>query len=206
MTGSETRAWKAETATNIMIPRCDSLGRKDCDDKLGRQSGDKSTNKAPAPKTHWGVLLRPHSSIVTQADLEGEINKNGQSHVILAESLVQKLQVGDTVVSLEANLGDEMNNNDGLDVLKLQNTPHDAVDIPDTIFVLRLVLLLQKSKSNGDNDVGPTPELEVSSEREKTFIRRNGSEPFVGKVGGVESKENSIRHEVASGEANSLRS
>ncbi|KAI6775278.1 hypothetical protein HG530_002036 [Fusarium avenaceum] len=135
------------------IPRCNSFIWENGDNELAKQSSDKSACEAPAPKTHGCILLRPHSRVVAQANFEREINQNCQSHVVLAKALIQELQVGDTVVSLEANLGDEVHNDDSLDVLEFEYAPHDAIDIPDTIFVLRLVLLLQKAESNRHNDV-----------------------------------------------------
>lgn len=62
------------------------------------------------------IYCRPSASEVAKANLERKVYQNSQGKVLLAETLVQQLQVCDRVIRLEPNFSDEMNNDDGLDV------------------------------------------------------------------------------------------
>lgn len=51
-------------------------------------------------------------------DLEGEVDENGDGHVLLQETLLQQLERRDRVVRHEADLGNEMEDDEGLNVCK----------------------------------------------------------------------------------------
>ena len=62
---------------------------------------------------------RPATGIISQANLKGKVDENGESHVFLAETFVEEFEVCDCVVGLEADFGDEVDDDDALDVAEL---------------------------------------------------------------------------------------
>lgn len=84
-----------------------------------------------------------------------------------------------------------MDDDEGLDVLELQDAPHGLVDFFDAIGVAVAVFALQECQTERHNEIRPAPEREVAVELEKTGIggccRR--AEPFVCEVLRVEGKE-----------------
>src|SRR5690349_14527658 len=69
--------------------------------------------RKPREKKTYGLeragTRAPADGIVSENDLEGEIDQDGQGQVLLAESLLEQLQGSDGVVGNEANLGGEKN-------------------------------------------------------------------------------------------------
>ena len=135
--------------------------REDHDSGLAQHRGSESSHERPAPQSHWGVFRRPLSGIVSQEDLKGEIDKNHQCHVILAETLVQKFQARDTIVGLEPDLGDQMHEDDGLDVSQFQHVPHALVDVHDAIPLPGPFFFLEQRQTQGHNQVRPAPNIQV---------------------------------------------
>lgn len=190
---------------NQHVPRGDTLGREHDNSKLRENGSHQTTHEAPAPETHGRELLRPLSCIVSQTDLEGEVDQNSEGHVLGTESLVKKLEVGDSIVGLEADLGNKVDDDDGLDVLQVEHTPHDLVDVPDAILVFGTLLALHQTQADRHSNVSPAPKGKVSTQRHQAVVKRFGAEPTVGKLFGVESQKDSIRQELASSQADRLR-
>lgn len=174
-----------------------SGSREDHDCELSKGGSDQATYESPAPQTHGGVLLAPFASIVAERDFKGKVDEDGEGEIFLGKALVEELEIGDGVVCLEANFGNEMDDDEGLNVLELEDFTHDLVDLDDAVLFLGLVFFLHESETEGDDNVGPAPEGEVSSKSKKAGIERSGAEPFVCKVLGGESEEHSVRKELA---------
>jgi len=87
------------------------------DNELCKSSSDKTADESPTPEAHRGVLLAPLASIVAEGYLKRKIDKDGQSKVFLRETLFQQFEIGDGVICLETNLGNEMDDDKGLNVL-----------------------------------------------------------------------------------------
>jgi hypothetical protein len=87
-----------------------------------------------------------------------------------------------------------VDDDEGLDVLELQDTPHCLVDFLDAIGVAVAVFTLHDGEAKSYEEVGPAPECEVAVEFEETGFGRcaGGTEPFVCEVLRVESKENGV--------------
>lgn len=124
-------------------------------------SSDESSDKRPTPDSDRFVLLAPFSGVVTQHDLKREVDQNRQSEIFLAESLVQEFEIGDGIIGLETNLGDQMNDDESLDILQFEDSTHRLVDVPDAFLFFREVLLFEDCEADGDKNVHPAPEGEV---------------------------------------------
>lgn len=159
------------------------------DDTLSEDGGNKSAHKRPTPDPDRLVLLAPFARVVTQAHFEGEVDQNSECQVFLAKPLVQELEVSDGVISLEANLGDEVDDNEDLDVLESENSTHDFVDIPDSFLLLGPVFLLQDGESKSHGQVEPAPKGEIGVEGHKSDIEGLRSKVFIRKVGRVQGEE-----------------
>lgn len=125
------------------IPCRDPLRREQHHHPLRDDGRDEAADKGPAPDVHRRIDGRPAAGVVAQADLKGEIDQDGQGEVFLTEALIQKLEVRDAVVCLEADLGDQMDDDDALNILQFQDPDHAAVDLHDTVFFLGFVLALE---------------------------------------------------------------
>lgn len=91
----------------------------------------------------WWIGSRPSSGDVSQADLEGKVNQHGKSQVFLTEPLVYELEVGNGVVCLEADLRDEMDNDDALNIFELQDAQHALVYFDDPVALFSRVFALE---------------------------------------------------------------
>jgi len=83
---------------------------------LGQNRGDEAANEAPHPQLHRREVGTPFAGVVAERDLEWEVDQHRQRHVFLREALVEQLEVGHGVVRLEADLGDQMDDHERLDV------------------------------------------------------------------------------------------
>lgn len=136
---------------NQNVPERNGLaGWVDHNGSLSQDGCSQSSNKRPAPQPHGSIFCRPFSSIVAKTNLKRKVDQDDKRHVVRAESLVQQLQAGDGIIGLETNLGDKMNNNDGLDVLEFQDVPHTLVDIGDAVPLPCLVFFLHESQADRD--------------------------------------------------------
>lgn len=124
------------------VPRRYASCREDHDNDLGECGSEESTNECPTPEVHGPVGGGPFASVVTQTELEREIDQDYQGHVVLSKALVQKFQIGDRIISLEADLRDQVDYDDGLDVLQLEDPQHYFVDVEDALPVAGLVFAL----------------------------------------------------------------
>lgn len=79
-------------------------------------SGDQTPDKRPHPERHGGEVRTPFAGVVAKADLEGEVDQHSKRHVFLRETLVEELEVSDGVIGLEADLGDKVDDYEGLNV------------------------------------------------------------------------------------------
>ena len=85
---------------------------------LGECGGEETADKGPGPELHRGEDTAPFTSVVTETDLEGEVNEDRECHVFLREAFVEELKVGYGVVGLEADFGDEVDDDEGLDICR----------------------------------------------------------------------------------------
>lgn len=185
---------------------CRATGGKDGDDELGEPCCCKTADESVAPDMHGWVGLAPFPDVVAQEDFDREIDKNDKGKLLLLEALIEELQAGNGVVSLESNLGDQVDDNEGLNVLELQDAPHGGVDFLDAIGVAVAVFALHDRQTERNSEVCPTPECEVAVEFEETSLRLCGgtTEPLVCKIFRVEGEENGVGKELACCKANSL--
>lgn len=93
-----------------------AVARKDPHCEVRETRGDETADKGPHPERHGREIGAPFSGVVSKANLEGEVDQDGERHVFLRETLVEEFKVGDGIVGLEANFGDEMDDYEGLDV------------------------------------------------------------------------------------------
>ena len=125
------------------VPCLYTIFRKYHDDCLCRTSCDQSTDKGPAPNMNWWIGGRPASSIVTETYFKGEVDENSKGQIFLAETLVNELEVRNSIIGLEADLGDEMNYDDTLNISEFQNAEHTFVDFHNAVALLGLIFTLQ---------------------------------------------------------------
>lgn len=168
---------KEETA------RC-AAGGEDRHDELCESCCDQATNEGVAPNVHGRVCLAPFANVVAKEDLDGEVDKDDEGELLLLEALVEQLQASDSVVGLESDLGDQVDDDERLNVLELQDAPHCLVDFLDAVGVAVAVFALHERQTEGYEEVRPTPECEVAVKLEKTGLRgcAGGTEPFVREV------------------------
>lgn len=86
------------------------------DHELRENSGCQPAHECPAPYSDRLVFLAPHARIVAKHDFERKVDKNSESQIFLAESLVQQFEVGNSVVGLESDLSDQVDDDENLDV------------------------------------------------------------------------------------------
>lgn len=175
------------------------------DDQLRKHGGDESSNKGPTPHANGLVLLRPLARIVSQAHFKGEIDEDDQGEIFLTEALVEQLEVGDGIVGLEANLRNEVDEDESLDIFQLHDTSHSFVDPPHALILLGGVLFLQDGEAEGDEQIEPAEKGQVGVEGDEADIHGLGAEPFIRKIGRVEGEKDGIAEELASGQAYRLR-
>lgn len=132
------------------VPRLHPVRGEDHDHRLSQTGGDQTTNEGVAPDVDGWVGGGPATCVVAETDLEGEINEHRQGHVLLAETLVEQLEVRDGVVGLEADLGDQMYDDDALNVLELENANHASVNFQHTVLVLCLLFTFQNDQGGRD--------------------------------------------------------
>lgn len=156
--------------------------RVDYDSELGEHSSYQSSDEGPTPEAHGSVVGGPLAGIVTQHDFKREVNQHDESHVVLTKALVQELETGDSVIGLETDLGNQVNDNDGLNVLQLQNAPHTLIHIHDAVAILGAVLLLHHGQTASDDQIRPAPEAEVGAEGQQAALTGNSSEPSVREI------------------------
>jgi hypothetical protein len=154
---------------------------------------------------HGRVALAPFSDVVAKEDLDREIHKDNKRQLLLLKALVQKLQARDSVVGLEPDLGDKVDDDEALNVLQLQNTPHGAVNLSNAIAVLVAVFAFHDCQSKRDYQICPPPEAQVAVELHDAGLCRSAAEPLVRKVFGVEGQEDGVGEELACGQADGLR-
>ena len=174
------------------VPRGDPLLGEDHHDPLCEHCRRQSADERPAPQVHGRVFVGPLPGVVAKSYLEREVDKHGQSQVLLAEAFLEQLQVRDAFVGLEADLGDQVQHDEGLDVLELKDLPHELVHLGDAIPNRRLVLSLEKAEPEGDEQVGPAPEGQVPAEGDQSLWLVRAPEPAVCKIFGVERQEDGM--------------
>jgi len=54
-------------------------------------------------------------------NLEREVDENSNSHVFLQQTLLEEFERGDRVVGHEANFGEEVDDDEGLDVCRIED-------------------------------------------------------------------------------------
>lgn len=187
------------------IPGLYAVGGKNHDHELGDTGSDETADKSPTPDVDWGIGCGPAAGIVTKANLEREVNEDCESHVFLAESLVDELEVRDGIVGLEPNFGDKVDYDDALYVSKFEDAEHAFIHFEDAVPFLGLVFFLQEGEAEGNDQVAPTPEGEVAAQGHDAFSTRGGAEPAIGEVRRVKGKENGVGEEVAGSETHGLR-
>lgn len=124
------------------VPGLHAGGGEDHHGRLGDQRGEEAADEGVAPDVDGRVGGRPAAGVVAEADFEGEVDEDGEGHVFLAEALVEEFEVGGGVVGLEADFGDQVDDDDGLDVAQFQDAEHALVDFEDAVAVFGLVFLL----------------------------------------------------------------
>lgn len=169
-----------------------AVGGKNHDHDLGKTGSDEAADKSPAPDVDWGIGSGPAAGVVAEANFEREVNEDCESHVFLAESLVDELEVCDSVVGLEPNFGDEVDYDDALYVSKFEDAEHAFIDFEDAVPFLGLVFFLQDGEAEGNKQVAPTPEGEVAAQSHDAFSTRGGAEPAVGEIRRIKGKEDGV--------------
>ena len=187
------------------IPRLYAVGWENHDDELGYTSCDKTADESPAPDMNRGVRRRPAASVVAQADFERKVDEDCKSHVFLTESFVEKFQVCDAIIGLEANFGDEVDHDNALYVSEFKDAKHAFVNFEDAIPLLGLVFLLENGETDSNEQIAPAPECEIAAEGHYSFSTGSRAEPAIGEVRGVEGEEDSVGKKVAGSETDSLR-
>lgn len=91
------------TDNHEQIPRRRSAGGEDRNHELRECGCAQSAYKGPAPDVHGRIRVTPLSDIISQRQLDGEINEDSQREIFLAKTLVQELQACDGVVCLESD-------------------------------------------------------------------------------------------------------
>lgn len=72
--------------------------------------------KRPQPRPERFVPSRPPRGEPTSGDLEWEVDEHSDSEVLFAQAFFHKLEGGDGFVGGEADLGTEVDEENGLDV------------------------------------------------------------------------------------------
>jgi hypothetical protein len=171
---------------------------------LGEDRGDQPSNKTQRPDGDGLVLLGPFAGVVAERDFEGEVDQDGQGEVFLAETFVEEFEVRDGVVGLEADFGDQVDEDEDLDVAELEDAAHGLVHLPNAVFFPRSLLALENREAQGDGQVCPAPEGEVGAQCHEAGFLGHGAEVFVGEVGRGEGEEDGVGEEVTGGETDGL--
>lgn len=141
---------------------CCAASREYGYDELREAGCYEATDKGPAPDVHGRVCLAPFADVVAQEHLHRKVDEDDQGEFFLLEALVQQLQAGDCIVGLEADFGDQVDDDEGLNVLELQDAPHGLVDFLDAVDVPVAVFALHERKAEGHDEIRPAPECEVA--------------------------------------------
>lgn len=96
------------------VPSVHAVSRKYPHCNVREDGGDQAADECPHPQLHGWKVCAPFAGVVPEANLKGEVDENGQGHVLLREALVEEFQVGDSVVCLEADFRYEMDGYEGL--------------------------------------------------------------------------------------------
>ena len=155
---------------------------------------------------NWWVSGRPPSGVVSQTDLERKVNKDSKCHVLLTETFIQKFKVRDSVVGLEAYFGNQVNDDDALNISKFEDSKHDLVDVNDAFSILGLFLSFHDRETKRNDKVGPAPKCKITAKRHYAELGWAIAEVAICKVRGVEGQENGVGKELARRETNRLRS
>ena len=59
----------------------------------------------------------PLTGVVSQGNFEGKVNKDGQSKIFLRKTKVEKFEVCDSIIGLESNFTNQVDDDEGLDIL-----------------------------------------------------------------------------------------
>lgn len=189
------------------VPGGCAVSGEDGHDELGECRRSQAPDKGPAPDVHRRIRLAPLSDVVPERHLDGEVDQDREGEVLLAEALVEQLQTGDGIVGLEPDLGNQVDNDECLDVLELEDAPHDAVDLHDALPFLGPLLSLQHCQAQGNEQVRPAPERKVAVQSHEPRVQRSigRAEPLVGKVLGVEREKYGMRKEMPGSQTHRLR-
>lgn len=122
----------------------------------------------------------------------------------MTEAFIQQFEVGHCIVCLEPDLGDQVNDDNALNILQLQNTNHAAVDFHHAVLLFRLFLTLQHCQAGRHGQVGPAGESKIAAQRHDSDITGFGAEPSIGKIGALKGKKNGVGEKVASRESHRL--
>jgi hypothetical protein len=174
------------------------------DHKLCENSSGQPTDEGPAPYSDGSVVFTPHACVVTEKNLEGEVDQNSEREIFLAESLVEEFEVGDGIVRLETDLSNEVDDDEDLDVAQLHDAAHDLVDVHNAVLFFRALLTLEERETKSHGKVRPAPENEISIQSKEASLLRRAAEVLVGEIRTAESEEDSIAEELASSEADCL--
>ena len=182
----------------------DTIRREDHDHTLCKHSRYETPNEGPAPDVYWRVGRGPTTGVVAQTNLERKIDEDGQRQIFIAEAFIKQLEIRDGVIGLEPNFGNEMNDDDTLNVAELEYAKHGSVNLEDAIAVFGLVFLLQQCQSQCHENICPAPEAEISAKSYHPFRKWSLAKPAISEFGGLEGEENCVREEVAPRQANGL--
>ena len=174
------------------VPRRDALLGEDHHDPLCEHRRRQSADERPAPQVHGRILIGPLPGVVAKSYLEREVDEHRQSQVLLAEAFLEQLQVRDAFVGLEADLRDQVQHDEGLDVLELEDLPHELIHLGDAIANRSLVLSLEKAEPEGDKEVGPAPEGQVPAQGDQPLWLVRAPEPMICKIFGIERQEDGV--------------
>ncbi len=125
----------------------------------------------------------------------------------MGETFIEEFEIRDGVVCLKPDLGDEVDDDEDLDVSQFENTAHGFVDFPNGVLFPRAVFFLEDGEAEGDEKVGPAPESEVGVEGEEAVVWEGTAggvwvaEVLVGEVGAGEGEEDGVGEELAGCEA-----
>ena len=140
------------------VPGLHSVRGEDHDHSLRDHRCDQSGDERPTPYMDGRVGCRPPSGVVTEADLKGEVNEDCQGDVLGAETLFEEFEVGDGVVGLEADLGDQVHDDDALNVAKFEDVEHRSVYGQDPVTIFGFLFSFHYRESDCHKQVRPSPE------------------------------------------------
>lgn len=161
-----------------------ATGGEDGDNELRESCCRQTANEGVAPNVHGWIRLTPFTNVVAEEHLNREVNQDNKGKLLLLKALIEELQAGDGIIGLESDLGDQVDDDERLDVLELQDAPHGRVDFLDAIGVAVAVLALHNRQPECDSEVCPAPECEVAIELQETGLSlcAGTAEPLVREV------------------------